>query len=226
MTDSMLAPTIPDDPTVDELRAGLAPALARNAAFDGWGSAAIANAAMEMGVDEDLARLAFADGAADMIDCWFASVDADLERRCPPEVLAAMKIRARITHLLETRFAIVAPDREAQRRALAILAMPQNAPRAARLMWRAADHMWRLAGDDATDFNHYSKRMTLSAVYASSVAVFVDDESEDFADTRAFIARRIDNVMQIEKLKGGMRKRRENLPSLSRFIGRLRYPAR
>ena len=164
MTDSMLAPTLSDDPTVDELRAALAPALARNAAFDGWGPAAIANAAMELGVDADLARLAFADGAADMIDCWFASVDAELERRCPPEMLAAMKIRARIAHLLETRFEIVAPDREAQRRALAILAMPQNAPHAARLMWRAADHMWRLAGDNATDFNHFSKRMTLSAV--------------------------------------------------------------
>ncbi|WP_439955303.1 hypothetical protein, partial [Klebsiella pneumoniae] len=56
--------------------------------------------------------------------------------------------------------------------------MPQNAARGARLGWRAADAMWRAAGDTATDYNHYSKRMTLGAVYAATIAVFLDDESE------------------------------------------------
>jgi ubiquinone biosynthesis protein COQ9 len=217
--------TLSDDPTLDELRAALAPAIARNAAFDGWRDAAVQQGAAELGVDPDLAQLAFADGAMAMIDAWFAEIDAELARQCPPEMLAAMKIRDRITHLLVTRFAIIAPDREAQRRALAILAMPQNAGRAAKLGWRAVDIMWRLAGDNATDFNHYTKRLSLGAVYASSVAVFIDDDSEDFAETRAFVDRRIDNVMQFEKVKAQARKRRENLPSLSRFIGRLRYPA-
>ena len=86
--------------------------------------------------------------------------------------------------------------------------------------------MWRLAGDTATDFNHYTKRMTLSAVYASTLAVFVNDESDHFADTRAFLDRRIENVMQFEKAKAQAKKRREYMPSLSRFIGRLRYPPR
>ncbi len=216
---------LPADPTLEELRDALAIPVARNAAFDGWTSAATASAAYELGVDADLARLAFPGGATDMIAAWFAAVDAELEQRCPPEVLAGMKIRQRITHLLETRLDIVAPEKEAQRRALAILSMPQNAALAARLLWRAADHMWRLAGDTATDFNHYTKRMTLSAVYASTVIVFVDDDSEVFEDTRAFLARRIDNVMQFEKVKAQAKKRRENLPSLSRFVGRLRYPA-
>jgi len=84
--------------------------------------------------------------------------------------------------------------------------------------------MWRLAGDTATDFNHYSKRMTLSAVYGSTMAVFLDDESEDHADTRAFLARRIDGVMRFEKWKAGLKGRGDHRPSLSRFIGRLRYP--
>lgn len=221
----MTQTVLPADPTLAELRDALAMPVARNAAFDGWSKAAVSNAAAEIGVDADIARIAFPGGAVEMIAAWFAAVDAELARRCPPDVLAGMKIRQRITHLLETRLDIVAPDREAQRRALAILAMPQNAALAARLLWRAADQMWRLAGDTATDFNHYTKRMTLSAVYASTVAVFIDDESEDFADTRAFLARRIDNVMQFEKVKAQAKARRANLPSLSRFIGRLRYPA-
>lgn len=216
---------LPADPTLEELRQALALPVARNAAFDGWSKTAITNAAGDIGIDADLALLAFPRGATDMIAAWFAAVDHALVEQCPPSVLSTMKIRERITHLLETRLEIVAPDREAQRRALAILAMPQNARLAARLLWQAADHMWRLAGDTATDFNHYTKRLTLSAVYASTVIVFVDDDSEDFAETRAFLARRIDNVMQFEKVKAQAKRRRENLPSLSRFIGRMRYPA-
>ena len=217
--------TLPDDPTLDEIRAALIGDVAANAAFDGWGEAAVHMAAEGRRVDPDLARLAFAGGAVDMIDAWFAHIDAEMARRLPPEQLAAMKIRERITALVEARLDIVAPDRESLRRALAILAMPQNLPRAAKLGWRAADTMWRLAGDTATDFNHYSKRMTLSAVYGSTMAVFLDDESEGHADTRAFLARRIDGVMRFEKWKAGIKGRSEQRLSLSRFIGRLRYPA-
>lgn len=217
---------LPDDPTLDEIRAALAMDVARNAAFDGWNARAVASAAEARAIDSDLARLAFDGGAAGMIDAWFAAVDAEMARRCPPDALAVMKIRERITHLVETRLAIVAPEREALRRAIAILAMPQHAAHAARLGWRSADAMWRVAGDTATDYNHYTKRMTLGSVYAATIAVFLNDESEQWADTRAFLARRIDGIMRFEKAKAGWRRRREHWPSLSRFVGRLRYPAR
>ena len=183
-------------------------------------------AAAEKGVDADIAALAFADGPVDMIDAWFASIDAAMLDALPPETLDALSIRKKIIALVEARLALVAPDREALRRALAILAMPTNTARAARLGWRAADAMWRAAGDTSTDLAHYTKRMTLAGVYAATLLVFVDDASEGHADSRAFLARRIEGVMRFEKLKakikgvgGGERL------SLARFVGRLRYPA-
>jgi ubiquinone biosynthesis protein COQ9 len=215
-----------DDLTLDEIRMLLAPQLPRHAAFDGWRSQAVAMAAQEKGIDTDIAALAFTDGAVDMIDAWFASIDARMMEALPAETLGAMSIRKKIIALIEARLTLLAPDREALRRAIAILALPTNVARATKLGWRAADVMWRAAGDTATDFAHYSKRTTLTAVYASTLLVFVDDESEGHADSRAFLARRIENVMQFEKAKakfkgvgGGERL------SLSRFIGRLRYPA-
>ncbi len=213
-----------NDSTLDEISAGLAPALATHAAFDGWNDKAVIAAAQEHGIDPDIAKLAFKGGAMTLIDHWILSVDAEMARRLPPETLNAMKIRERITALIDTRLQIAAPVKEAQRRALTIMTMPQNVLATTRIGWRSADAMWRLAGDTATDFNHYTKRLTLSGVYASTLAVFVNDDSEDFADTRAFLARRIDNVMQIEKAKFKAKERREYMPSLSRFIGRLRYP--
>lgn len=217
---------LPADPTLDEIRDALAYMVGRNAAFDGWSKAAVATAADEAGVDADIAALAFKGGAMNLINVWIDSIDREMAERLPPEALNAMKIRERITALIATRLDIMAPDRESLRRAMAIMAMPQNLPHTARIGWRSADRMWRLAGDSASDFNHYTKRITLSAVYGSVLAVFINDDSEDFSDTRAFLDRRIDNVMQFERFKAQTKTRQENVPSLSRFIGRLRYPAR
>ncbi|WP_066798047.1 COQ9 family protein [Sphingomonas soli] len=213
------------DATLDELRFALAPAVAANAAFDGWSVAALDTAADAMGVDHDVARLAFSDGPVAMIDAWFASIDAAMLARLTPEKLAAMKIRARIAALVEARLDLLAPNRESLRRALAVLALPQNVARAARLGWRSADVMWRAAGDTATDYNHYTKRAMLGGIYAATVTVFLDDASEGHAETRAFLSRRIDGIMAFEKAKAQWLKPAEHHFSLSRFIGRLRYPA-
>jgi ubiquinone biosynthesis protein COQ9 len=217
--------TLPPDPTLDEIRVALAPAIAANAGFDGWNDAALALAAQAEGVDIDVARLAFPGGAIDMIDAWFADIDSAMTAALPAERLATMKIREKITALVEARLAVLAPQRESLRRAMAILAMPAHLVHAAKLGWRAADLMWRAAGDTATDYNHCTKRTILAGVYAATATVLVDDDSEGHADTRAFLARRIEGIMRFEKTKAGLLGRATHRPSLSRFIGRLRYPA-
>lgn len=214
----------PNDMTLDELRAALAPLLPAHAVFDGWGDKALAMAAGELGVAAARAKLCFPEGAPAMIDGWFGAIDAAMIEAFPPERIAGMKIRERIRELVLFRIAAAAPHKEALRRAIAILAQPQNALRGARLAWRAADMMWRLAGDTASDFNHYSKRGILSALYTSTMLVFLDDDSADMAETRGFLDRRIDDVMRFEKAKAQWRGGRDRLPSLSRFLGRLRYP--
>jgi ubiquinone biosynthesis protein COQ9 len=214
----------PLDMNLDELKAALAPRLGAHAAFDGWGEAALAMAADALGVPADRARLAFPGGAAEMIDAWFDWVDKAMLEAFPPERIADMKIRDRIRNLLLFRLGTLAPDREALRRALATLALPRNAPKGAALAWRSADRIWRLAGDDATDFNHYSKRAILIGVYGSTTMVFLDDESEDLAATKAFLDRRIDEVMRFEKAKARWQGSHGPPFSLSRFLGRLRYP--
>ena len=217
---------LPDDPTLEEIRAALAPLIAASAAFDGFSDAALTEAAARVRIDADVARLAFPGGGRDMVDAWFADVDAQMATKWPAEKLAALKIRERITTLVEARIDILAPNREALRRALALLALPTNIPFAAKLGWRAADLMWRLAGDTATDYNHYSKRAILGSVYGATMAVFLNDESDGHAETRAFLARRIDQVMRFEGWKHRRAAQKVERPSLARFVGRLRYPGR
>lgn len=212
------------DLTLDEIRALLAPGIAANAAFDGWSDAARDMAAQAEGIDTDIAALAFKDGPVDMIDAWFAHIDGVMLATVPPERLALMKIREKITALVEARLDATSIDRESLRRALAILALPQNLAKATRLGWLTVDTIWRAAGDVATDYNYYTKRTILLGVYASTITVFLDDESEGLADSRAFLGRRINGIMQFEKAKAGFLKRTEHGFSLSRFVGRLRYP--
>jgi ubiquinone biosynthesis protein COQ9 len=120
----------------------------------------------------------------------------------------------------------MAPAREAARSALSILAMPQNVALALKIGWRSADLMWRLAGDTATDYNHYTKRLILSGVYASTLLAWLDDQSEGWIETGAFLDRRLADVMRFEKWKSTWRGNDLHRPSLTRFLGRLRYPAR
>ena len=211
---------------LEQLRRKLALAVGENAVFDGWTRAAVESAAAQLGIDPVQARLAMPKTQAGMIDVYIEEVDRGLEAYFTPERLARLKIREKIRALVWRRLEIMGPAREAVRRALAILAMPQNVPLALRIGWRTADVMWRIAGDTSTDFNHYTKRMTLGAVYGSTLLVWLDDESEGWADTAAFLDRRIDDVMKFEKFKAQWRGSADQRLSLSRFLGRLRYPPR
>lgn len=211
---------------LEKLRRQLALAVGENAVFDGWTVKAVDSAARQLGVDTVKARLAMPKGQAEMIDLYMQEVDRALEAYFTPERLASLKIREKIRALVWRRLEIMAPAREAVRRALATLAMPQNVPLALRISWRSGDLMWRIAGDTSTDFNHYTKRLTLLGVYGSTLLVWLDDKSEGWADTAGFLDRRIDDVMKIERLKAEWRGSSEQRLSVSRFLGRLRYPPR
>ena len=210
---------------LEVLRRSLALAVGENAAFDGWTRAAVDSAAEQLGVDPVQARLAMPKTKSGLIDVYIQAVDRALEAWAEQHV-AGLKIRDRIRGLVWQRLQIMAPARESVRTALAFLAMPQNLPLGARIGWRSADLMWRLAGDSSTDFNHYTKRLTLGAVYGSTLLVWLDDRSDGWIETSAFLDRRIEDVMRFEKAKAQWRGSGERRFSLSRFLGRLRYPPR
>lgn len=211
---------------LEALRLKLALKVGENAAFDGWTPAAVDAAAEQLGIDRDQARLAYPKDAPHMIDAWIQGVDAAMVDHFTPERLDGLGITKRIRAMIWFRLETTGPAREAVRRALSILAMPQNVPVALKTGWRSSDLMWRLAGDTATDYNHYSKRLILSGVYSATLLAWLDDQSEGWTDTAAFLDRRLADVGRFEKWKAGWAGNDLYRPSLTRFLGRLRYPAR
>jgi ubiquinone biosynthesis protein COQ9 len=211
---------------LESLRLKLALPVGENAAFDGWNSKAVESAAAQTGIDPAQASLAFPKSQAEMIDAYIQGVDAAMEAHFTPDKIAAMKVRDRIRALVWYRLETMAPAREAVRTGLSILAMPQNVPLALQIGWRSADLMWRISGDTATDYNHYTKRLILSGVYASTLLAWLDDQGEGWIETGAFLDRRLADVMRFEKWKATWTGNDLYRPSLTRFLGRLRYPPR
>src|SRR5215212_11549355 len=128
---------------LEQLRRRLAVAVGENAVFDGWSEKAVDSAAAQLGIDPVQARLAMPKSQTGLIDLYIQEVDRALEAWATPKRLEKLKIREKIRTLVWRRLQIMGSAREAVRRALAILAMPQNVPLGLRTGWRTADLMWR-----------------------------------------------------------------------------------
>ena len=210
-----------NDETLDELRPRLVAAMIPHVAFDGWSAASVAAGAADAGIDPDVAGLIFPKGAIEMAVAYTTLANDRLAAALA--VAPPMKIRDRITRAVRVRLEQAEGEREAVRRTVTILAMHPTV--SARTTWTTADTIWRACGDTATDFNHYTKRLTLGAVYAATLLYWLADESDGRAATWDFLDRRIAGIMGIEKAKAKMREARAKLPDVAQLLGRLRYPA-
>jgi len=201
-----------DDQTARE--AVLAAALP-HAAFDGFTDSVLQKAAMEAGV-QDAARL-FENGPISLVEFYSTWADAQMEAKLAATDLKAMKIRQRITAAVKARLSVLAPHKEAARRAAALLSLPMHAALGAKLVYRTVDAMWRAAGDTSTDFNFYTKRGILAGVYGSTAMRWFNDTGEDEKATDEFLAARIENVMQFEKFKAKAKEALSNFPAFTNF---------
>lgn len=173
--------------------------------FDGWGDAALRAAAADCGVDKAAARAVFPRGGVDMALAYHARGDALMLARLAEHDLSQLRIRERIALAVRLRLE-AAEDRELVRRGSTLFALPIYAADGARAIWGTADAIWTALGDTATDYNWYTKRATLAGVYSATVLFWLGDDSEGAQATWAFLDRRIDGVMQIERVKGAARK--------------------
>lgn len=169
--------------------------------FDGWSEAAFVAAVEDCGIDMGLAKSLYPRGALDVAVAFHKRGDAEMVARLKSENLLTMRFRDRIAAGVRYRLEAASADKEAVRRGTSLFALPTHAADGAKLIWGTADAIWTALGDQSKDHNWYTKRATLSAVYGATVLFWLGDESEDHAATWDFLDRRIDNVMQFEKVK-------------------------
>ena len=193
-------------------REKLIDAALNHVVFEGMNDKAVAAGARDLGMPAQMARVLLPRGGADLAAAYHRRGDQELRDwldRHPPQG----RFRDRILDAVMHRLAL--SDREMARAGAVVLALPQHAALGARLLWETADTVWEGLGDQSDDVNWYSKRATLSAVYGATVLYWLGDETPDMGATRAFLERRIDGVMQFEKLKGRLRA----IPGVSTLTG-------
>lgn len=169
--------------------------------FDGWNQQTLGNAAVEAGYKKTDAIRVFPGGAMDAIDAFLTQSDDEMIRQLAAYHLETMKIRERISEAIRIKLTGFAPHREAVRRAVAMHSMPFYCHRALRSLYRTVDAIWYAIGDTSSDFNFYTKRLTLAGVYSTTLLYWLDDRSPAFENTWAFLDRRIADIMTIEKTK-------------------------
>ena len=172
-----------------------------HAAFDGWTEKALKAGAADAGLDVDLAARAFPGGIEELIDHLSDWADSRMLAELEKCDLASMRVRDKVTAGVRARLEVFTPHREAFRRLLSHLTLPPNLPQAARLTWRTVDAIWYAAGDEAADFNYYTKRGLLVPVYTATALYWLADSTEGFHDTWEFLDRRIADVMKVPAYK-------------------------
>ena len=211
------------DKTPDELRDSLLNAALEHVAFDGWSTVTLKRAADDIGVDIGIVDLAFPGGVIEMIDLHAQNCDLEMLAQAAKINIDKLKIREKVTQLVKLRIETEFAHKETAHRTLSYLGLPQNHFKSLVILYRTVDLMWKAIADPSTDFNFYTKRMTLSGVYTSTFLYWLGDESEKSEDTWAFLDRRIENVMQFEKLKAQYRNKEFKLPNIWRELGKKRY---
>jgi len=187
----------PGSDEFEALREALLVATLPHVAFEGWTHGALRAGAAAAGLEAGDVQRAFPGGPIEAIDAFNRLADRKMVEALQAIDLDAIRTRDRIAAALRARLEWATPHKEAVRRALTLLALPFNAPRALGMLHRTVDAAWHAAGDRSTDYNWYTKRGLLAGVYSATVLYWLGDKSEGHADTWTFLDRRIDNVMRI-----------------------------
>ena len=179
-------------------------AILPHVVFDGWSQVSFDCAVADLNMDPSLASLLAPRGAVDLAIAYHRQGDADMLVVYEAASTKNFKIREKITLAVRLRLEVI-ENKEAVRRGSALFALPLLVADGAKLIWGTSDNIWLALGDTSEDVNWYSKRVTLSAVYAATVLFWLGDDSPSYEQTWSFLDRRIENVMQIETAKGQVR---------------------
>lgn len=177
-------------------------------AFDGWTPALEQYICKKLALSSQDFDKAFPDGMTGLVRYFSTWADDEMEKRLSQQDLPALRVRDKVTLGVRTRLEILSPYKEAVSSAMAFLALPPRCPLLAKLVWATADRIWWLSGDNATDYNHYSKRLLLSGVITSTTLYWLNDTSPKHEDTWHFLDRRVENVLKIGQKISNVKKKK------------------
>lgn len=162
----------------------------------GWSGEALDHAAADLNLSPALG------GAAtpfDLVERFSHKCTLKLEDELyeSKEDLSKMSVHDRLHFGIKRRLEMTAQHADAWPQALNILA--QHPTESLKLLAELTDIIWRAAGDDAKDFEWYSKRAMLGGVYVATELYMLTDGSKGCEETWEALHRRLDEVFGREE---------------------------
>ena len=193
----------------NQTRFELIRAMLTHVPFDGWTWEAMEQGAKDIGFEKkktpflriNIYKSLFKNGSIDFIDIFSELIDLEVKEKYELIEPKPERIPEKIKKIIMIRLNLCEKYKEAVRSSISLTAIPKNTKISFNILYRTCNNMWRMAGDKSTDFSFYTRRMSLAAVYTSTLLFWLNDKSNDNVETEFFLDRRLNDISKISILK-------------------------
>ena len=160
---------------------------------------AVAMAGEELGEPAGSVRLIVSNNIDNVLKNLYLYFENLLKNSIEEEDLSALRTHEKIRKIIELHFISIEPHKKALRSILHRGSLLSSPITFTNMLYQTVSHMWYAAGDQSTDYNFYTKRLILSAVYTPTLFYWL--EGNNLEETMKYCDKKLSQVSKVPKLK-------------------------
>ena len=193
----------------NQIRINLVKAMLTHVPFDGWTWEAMEQGAIDIGYQKKktsserikIFKDLFKNGSIDFIDIFSEMIDLEVKENYNSIEPKPERVPEKIKKIIMIRLNLCQKYKEAVRSSISLSAIPVNTKISLNILYRTCNSIWRIVGDKSTDFSFYTRRISLAAVYTTTLLFWLNDKSNNNIETEFFLDRRLKDISKFSSLK-------------------------
>ncbi len=181
---------------------------------DGW-SQNITKKLINKNINSEELAYYFPNGNEDMLKFSLEEINQSLETNISKINIINLPLNKRIKKILMKRIEILNENNKFFKKTFYYLLLPQNAKILKKSLYNSVDTMWYLAGDNSTDFNFYTKRITLAGIYINAIFVLFNN---NIVEAEINIDKNLKRISKLPKIKERFSFLKDSLPIFLKSI--------
>tara|TARA_B100000809_G_C15018308_1_gene487507 strand:+ start:416 stop:1075 length:660 start_codon:yes stop_codon:yes gene_type:complete len=182
----------------------------------GFNEKMLLNAAKNCKISEGKLGRLFPEGIFELKQYYFSEIDEQMLQKIKTQNYENIRVRDKIFNGVLIRLDLFKKNKTSIK--YIFVSESSNPIKSLKHLWRTSDLIWKSAGDSSTDYNHYTKRLLLSWVYITTLICWFNDKSRNINDTKLFLNRRIDEVLEFGKQSGKIKSKISKLNITNKLI--------
>ena len=182
----------------------------------GFNEKMLLNAAKNCKISEGKLGRLFPEGIFELKQYYFSEIDEQMLQKIKTQNYENIRVRDKIFNGVLIRLKLFKKNKTSIK--YIFVSESSNPIKSLKHLWRTSDLIWKSAGDSSTDYNHYTKRLLLSWVYITTLIYWFNDKSRNINDTKLFLNRRIDEVLEFGKQSGKIKSKISKLNITNKLI--------